>query len=57
MHNKYPVEFEEMHKRIVVDKEDAHEIIPKYGHIMKEEGIGTIGMVYYLGKAVEKNIF
>jgi hypothetical protein len=50
MFNKYPTEFEEMYKRIVVDKEAAHEVIVDYGNIMDEEKIGIMNMTLYLGK-------
>jgi hypothetical protein len=52
MFNKYPIEFEEMYKRIVVDKEAAHEVIGDYENIMNEEKIGIVNMTLYLGKYV-----
>jgi hypothetical protein len=60
MFNKYPTEFEEIHERIVINKEDAHKVIGEYEHIMEKEGIGITSMVYHLGgylKIYWKNFF
>ncbi|MCL5018200.1 MAG: hypothetical protein M1416_00320 [Candidatus Pacearchaeota archaeon] len=54
MFNKYPAEFEEMFQRLVVEKEDLHNIIQDYKSLMKKEDINTIGLMHHLGNYIDK---
>ena len=54
MLDKYKHEFEDMHQRIIKEKENPFDVINDHSHILKQEEIGMLGIIPYLSEYIRK---